>query len=107
MVAVLAFQLWRSSRLESQLQETEIERALLLGERILQRATKSVTAFAVVPPVHRFEVRGDRVVVDKSVAWLHPIAREVDDDIIVQDRLHRAMRAEFVDQDQRAAAVLD
>lgn len=104
MVAVLAFQLWRSSRLESQLQEAEIERALLLGERILQRATKSVTAFAVVPPVHRFEVRGDRVVVDNSVAWLHPIAREVDDDIIVQDRLHRAMRAEFVAQDQRAAA---
>jgi len=41
MVAALAFQLWRSFRLESQLQMAEVERALLLGERILQRAATS------------------------------------------------------------------
>ena len=74
MVAVLAFLLWRSARLESQLQETEIERTLLLGERILQRAAESATAFAVVPRANRFEVRDDRIVVDAAVAWLHPIA---------------------------------
>ncbi len=104
MVAVLAFQLWRSFRLESQLQQTEIERALLLGERILQRTIVSQAAFAVVPAANCFEVRGDRVVVDPAVAWLDPIEPGVDDDLIVQDRLDRAMRAEFVDRDHASAA---
>lgn len=101
---VLAFQLWRSFRLEAQLRETETERALLQAERVLQSAAASSRAFACVAPELRMQVRGDRVVVDREVAWLDVIGAEVDEDLIVQDRLDRAALAEFVDEDHAAAA---
>ena len=100
---VLGLQLWRSFGLEAQLQQTEVERALLLGERILQRTVRSRDAFAAVSPTSRFVVRGGRIQVDEQVAWLHPIAAEVDQDAIVLDRLDRASHAEFVQHDQAAA----
>lgn len=103
MVAALAFQLWRSSTLESQLQATETERELLLGERILQRAVASRAAFAVVPAGSRLVVRSGHVVVDRGIAWLRPVPPDVDEDLIVLDRLDRAARAEFVAKDNPGA----
>lgn len=103
MVAALVFQLWRSSWLEAQLVATETERAQLLGERILQRAGQSERVFAAVPAERRFVVRGDRVVIDEQIAWLQPVARSAEEDLIVQDRLERAAQAEFVANDHAAA----
>ena len=44
--AVLAFQLWRSYSLESRLLAAETSRALLAGERLLQRGLRSADVLA-------------------------------------------------------------
>ncbi|MEZ6038024.1 MAG: HAMP domain-containing sensor histidine kinase [Planctomycetota bacterium] len=102
--AVLAFQLWRSYSLESRLLAAETSRALLVGERLLQRGLRSAAVLAALPDERRLIVRGDRVVVDDSIAWLEPLAPEAERDIVVESRLDAAARAEFVDRDHAAAA---
>lgn len=102
LVVVLAFQLWRSIRLEAELRDTELERSVLLGERILQRAILSETVFASLPADLRLELRGGHVVVDDRIAWLRAEDADADEDLVVKDRLDRAVRAEFVVKDHDA-----
>lgn len=105
MVLALAFQLWRASSLEGQLRATEVDRALLLGERVLQRAATSRAAFSAVAADQRLVVRSGHVVIGDGIAWLQAVPADADEDLIVLDRLDRAARAEFVAEDQAAAVV--
>ena len=104
---MLALQLWRTVGLEAKLQQAEVARARLLGERILQRA---VTLPAVFAAAQRsvggaFLVRGGQVVVDDEVGWLYPVGERDDEDPVVLDRLERVARAEFLARDPVAAAL--
>jgi len=103
MVLAMAFQLWRASSLEAQLRAAEVDRSLLLAERVLQRAATSRAAFQVVAAEQRLVVRSGHVVVGEDIAWLQAVPADADEDLIVLDRLDRAARAEFVDEDQKAA----
>jgi two-component system phosphate regulon sensor histidine kinase PhoR len=59
--------------------------------------------FERVPGAQRYVVRSGRVEVDDSVGWLAPVPAADDADLVVQDRLDRAARAEFAAHDVPAA----
>ncbi len=103
LVTALSFQLWRTLQLESQARAIEVERAEIVAERILRAATGSRAVFEQVPASLRFVLRGDGVEVDDTVGWLHETASDEDADVVVQDRLERAARAEFAAKDGVAA----
>jgi signal transduction histidine kinase len=102
-VAVLAYLLWQSAVMERDLRVAELERARSQTERILQRAPGSRAAFAAVPAELRVAVQPDGVPEFADVGWLVQQASPIDEDLVVDDRLERATRAEFVDRDGMAA----
>ncbi|HEX5054456.1 MAG TPA: HAMP domain-containing sensor histidine kinase [Planctomycetota bacterium] len=101
-MAALSFLLWRTLQLEARARQVERERAELVAERILRAAVASHAALEQVPAALRFVMRGDRVEVDDSVGWL-PTGPRPEPDLVVQDRLERAARAEFAEHDAAAA----
>lgn len=103
-LVVLGVLLWRAWDLEHELQAAERERAIALAERMLARAVGSRGAFAATPEAVRAVVDGEGKVAIDEVAWLAPADEAIDRDLVVDDRLERATRAEFVVKDQDAAA---
>ncbi|MFO1076296.1 MAG: HAMP domain-containing sensor histidine kinase [Planctomycetota bacterium] len=103
LAVVLAVQLWRTLELEASTRQLEIEKAEATGERILRLAAASRAAFAAAEGV-RATLRDDEVVVDDAVGWLDQAQPAADTDLVVEDRLARASRAEFADGDAAAAA---
>ena len=104
LMATLTFLLWRTVQLEQNTRALQIERALGVAERILQRAATSHAVLDQVPAAQRLTLDQDGVVAEPQIAWLHPIDERHDEDLVVADRLRRAARAEFVDHDPLAAA---
>lgn len=103
LMAALTFLLWRTVQLEHNTRALQIERALGVAERILQRAATSRAVFDLVPPQQRFSIGQDGVLADASIGWLHATDAREDEDLVVADRLQRAARAEFGDADPAAA----
>jgi len=101
-VAVLAWLLWQSGRLEEGLREAEAARAHAVAERILQRAPASRVAFATLPAATRAVALGDGTLQIDDVGWLQQEPSAVDADAVVADRLERATRSEFVAGDAAA-----
>ncbi len=95
--------MWRTLELEGATRALEFARAEAVAARVLTRATGSPEVFAAAGGV-RFAIRGDRVVVDEELGWLDPPTDVANPDPVVQDRLERAARSEFVDRDAAAAA---
>ncbi len=101
--ATLAAQLWRTAQLERTARALELDRATAVAERILRQAASSAAALARVAPTQRFVVRQGGVEVDPAVGWLWPADGGVERDLVVDDRLARAARAEFALGDRAAA----
>ncbi len=101
MVAAMVFQSWRATRLEIAAHEVEFDRSSATAVRILRSASGSEALLERLPEECRFEVRGGRVVVDDSVGWID--AGSPDSDPVVADRLARAGRFEFAQDDTAAA----
>lgn len=100
---VLAYLLWRSAEMEQGLRDADRDRCQALAERILQRAPASRAAFAAVPASLRAVLAADGSIDHADVGWLDRDASPADADLVVDDRLERATRAEFVDGDAQAA----
>lgn len=100
---VLAYLLWRSAEMEQGLRDADRDRNQALAERILQRAPASRAAFAAVPPSLRAVLGPDGSIDHADVGWLDTGASPADADLVVDDRLERATRAEFVEHDAPAA----
>ena len=101
LVAVLSFLLWHTLQLEAHARGVERERAELLAERVLHTAATSRAVFACVPAAQRLVLRSAGEI-DDSVAWLDVMSHPPTD-LVVEDRLARAARAEFGSHDMAAA----
>lgn len=95
--------LWRSAAAESDLRTAEHERAHALAERILQQAPASHALFAALPDSQKATQRPDGSLVLDDVGWLVQEPSPLDIDPVVDDRLARAARTEFVAKDLVAA----
>lgn len=102
-MAVLGWLLWRSAASEADLRIADRERAHAVAERILQRAPSTAAVFAALPDAARAELRADGSLRVDDVGWLDRQPSPLDIDLVVDDRLERATRAEFVDRDAAAA----
>jgi signal transduction histidine kinase len=103
LAAALAFQLWRSLELEARSRAVELEKAEIAAERILKQAQGSRAVFELLPAAQRFLLLADGVEVGDDVGWLDETPAHDDADLVVQDRLDRAARAEFAAKDAAAA----
>src|SRR5712671_1197866 len=103
-VVLLAWQLWRALALERAARAVEVDRAKLAAERILKQAMGERQVFELLPAAQRFTVGPDGVEADEEVGWLQEKPAADDADLVVQDRLDRAARAEFVTVDAVAAS---
>lgn len=104
LVMTFAGLLWRILALETQTRSAELDRAVAVGERILQLAVASPAVIAGLPPEQRAELAGGAVAVSDAIGWLTPGPDPSDDDPVVADRLERADWAEFAARDPAAAA---
>jgi len=102
LVAVLSFLLWHTLQLEAHARGVERERAELLAERVLRTAATSPAVFACVPAQQRLVLRSQGEL-DDSVGWLDLLSNPPTD-LVVEDRLARAARAEFGSHDMAAAS---
>lgn len=102
-VAVLAWSLWHQAEVERDLRAADAERAHTVAERIAQRAPANRAAFALVPAALRAAIDAHGAIDVADVGWLAPASSPVDDDLVVDDRIERATRSEFVDRDAAAA----
>ncbi|HEX6813824.1 MAG TPA: HAMP domain-containing sensor histidine kinase [Planctomycetota bacterium] len=102
LLGVLSMLLWRTLRLEAHARGVERERAELLAERVLRTALASRQVFACVPAAQRFVLRSEEPEIDDAVGWLD--VRSKPPDLVVEDRLARAARAEFGSHDVAAAS---
>lgn len=102
LVAVLSFLLWRTLQLEAHARGVERERAELLAERVLRAAATSRGVFACVASAQRLVLRSEGGL-DDSVGWLD-VSSNLPTDLVVEDRLARAARAEFGSHDMAAAS---
>ncbi|MFY9342023.1 MAG: hypothetical protein WAT39_06020, partial [Planctomycetota bacterium] len=103
MAVALAFTAWRTLELEGGARAVELERAELVAERILRQAVASRAVMERVDPARRFALRAGAVVLDDAVGWLEPVPAAADADVVVDDRLDRAAKAEFAARDVAAA----
>lgn len=92
---LVLFQLWRGIDLERGVRELDVERSRTVAERLLQQAAGSPVVFESVPSAARFAVASREPVIDMSIGWLDPAPASHRIDVVVQDRLDRAARAEF------------
>jgi len=102
LVAVLSLMLWHTLQLEAHARGVERERAELLAERVLHAAATSPAVFACVPAAQRLVLRSEGGL-DDSVGWLD-LLNNPPTDLVVEDRLARAARAEFGSHDMAAAS---
>ena len=100
---MLGWLLWRSAAAEADLRVSEHERAHALAERILQQAPSSRAVFAALPDHQKAVQCADGSLVIDEVGWLEQQPSPLDVDPVVDDRLERAARAEFVAKDPVAA----
>ncbi len=100
---VLTYLVWRSAEMENALRAAELERAHALTEKLLQRAPTSRAAFAAVPSELRATLGVDGAIDATDVGWVTQQGSPIDEDLVVDDRIDRATRSEFVDQDAAAA----
>ncbi|MCR9244258.1 MAG: HAMP domain-containing histidine kinase [bacterium] len=102
LAVLLVFQIWRTWELESSARALELDRSEAVAARLLERSIRSPAVFEAAAGT-RFVIRGTRPVVDPDLGWLEPIAAAADSDLLAQDRLDRAARAEFGSGDPAAA----
>jgi signal transduction histidine kinase len=100
----LSFVLWRTLQLEARARAAELARAEVVAERILQRAPQVAAVMAMVADSAKGIVRDGAVVAEPAIGWLHSTTTAADEDVVVDDRLERAARAEFGAKDLAAAA---
>ncbi|MBK8099095.1 MAG: HAMP domain-containing histidine kinase [Planctomycetes bacterium] len=92
---LVLFQLWRGIDLERGVRELEVERSRTVAERLLRQAGDSPAVFLRVRAAARFDVVSREPVIDAGIGWLDPVPASHRIDVVVQDRLDRAARAEF------------
>ena len=89
--------------METRLAGARADQAHAVAERLLQRAPASRAAFERVSAERRAVVLADGSIDATEVGWLDPSPSPLDRDLVVEDRLARASRAEFADGDPRRA----
>lgn len=93
-----------SWRMEVRLRQARQEQAVAVADRLLQRAPASRAAFDALAAARRGRILPGGAVDAGEVGWLEAAVSPMDRDLVVEDRLERASRAEFVAGDPAGAA---